>query len=92
MSADISISQTKLWDSYRNMYDQIQSTGGDAKLHKQLFDVGAAMIDEDYQLAVELAEVLRDQTIQPGQVTLGWIPTLCAKELLIEIEVMRDAA
>lgn len=93
MGTEIPLAQSKLWDSYRNMYAQIDLTGGNPDLHKLLLEVGTAMIDEDYQLAADLAAELKDRTIQPGTVPLlGWIPTLCAKELLDELELLRDAA
>ena len=81
---------TTIWDNYRVTYDNIQASGRDAALHKQLFEVGAAIVDENYPLAVQLTEELVQQTASTGEVTLGWAPNMAADALLAQIKMLAD--
>ena len=74
-----------IWAAYRGMYDQVEATGADPILRQQLFEVGAAIADKDFPLAIDLTEQLREQTKSESTPSLGWAPTMWADELLRQL-------
>lgn len=77
---------TGVWTAYRDVYDSLQATAAGSKHDRQLFDIGAAIADKQFSKAVELTNQLRAETVHPGQLSLGWAPTMAVDVLLEEMQ------
>jgi len=76
---------TGIWAAYRDVYDSVHATSEGTQRSKQLFDIGAAIADKKFSLATSLTEKLREETVQPGQVSLGWAPTMAVDVLIRQL-------